>query len=219
MRKLLLGVFVSLAFALAGYAQTTTSRLSGTVLDPSSAAGAKVGCSNTATGLHFQATTDERGFFQFPSLPPGIYTITAEAAGFSKKVLNDYQLTVSEFAGLVINLAVGDVATTIEVEAKNMARVQTADPQISSVITGQELDALPLGHEALQANRYLPGVAANGGADKVNGTRVGSNSIQIDGVDSVSPLRVQNGASIVPTNVDATGEMRVVLAGARAELQ
>ena len=111
----------------------------------------------------------------------------------------------------------GDNATTIQVEAKNLARVQTTDSQLSSVITGQELDALPLGHEALQVNRYLPGVAANGGADKVNGTRVGSNSILIDGVDSVNPLRVQNGASIVPTNVDATAEMRVVLAGAHAE--
>jgi hypothetical protein len=208
----------ALVFALASHAQTTTSRLSGTVLDPSSAAvpGAKVTCSNNNTGFSLRTVTDERGLFQFPSLPPGTYTITAEAAGFSRKVLNDYQLTVSEFAGLVMNLSIGDIATTVEVEAKNMARVQTTDPQISSVITGQELDALPLGHEALQVNRYLPGVAANGGGDKVNGTRVGSNSIQIDGVDSVSPLRVQNGASIVPTNVDATGDLRVVGAGARA---
>ncbi|MCU1235093.1 MAG: TonB-dependent receptor, plug [Candidatus Solibacter sp.] len=219
MRKLLFGLLVTLSLVFSLLAQTTASRLSGTVLDPASAVvpGAKISCFNVNTGLRQSAVSDEHGAFLFPALPPGTYTIMAEMPGFSKKVLNEYQLTVSEVAGLVIRLEVGDVTTIIEVESKNMARVQTTDPQLSSVITGQELDALPLGHEALQVNRYLPGVAANGGADKVNGTRVGSNSIQIDGVDSVSPLRVQNGASIVPTNVDATGEMRVVLAGARAE--
>ncbi|MEO8026396.1 MAG: TonB-dependent receptor, partial [Bryobacteraceae bacterium] len=174
-------------------------------------------CVNTKTGFHEDTASNEKGFFLFSTVPPGNYTITTEANGFSRKVIKDFPLTVAEIANQIIVLEVGDVSTSIQVEAKNLARVQTTDSQLSSTITGKELDALPLGHEALQVNRYLPGVAANGGADKVNGTRVGSNSILIDGVDSVSPLRVQNGASIVPTNVDATAEMRVVLSGAHAE--
>src|SRR5438552_1184123 len=124
MRKLLLGVSL---LCLALWGQTTTSRLSGTVVDPSSSIvpAARVTCVNKDTGLRQETVTDARGAFLFPALPPGAYTISAEASGFSRKVINDYRLTVSEVAGLVIQLALGDVTTTVEVESRNLARVDT----------------------------------------------------------------------------------------------
>src|SRR5205809_842851 len=138
-------------------AQVTTSRVDGAVQDSSNAiiANVHITCVNVKTGLKHEATSDERGFFQFNSLPPGIYMLTAEAAGFTTKVVKDYQLTVAETAALIITMNVGDIKTTITVEAADMAHVQTTDAQMSQVITGREIDALPLGHEVLQVTRYL----------------------------------------------------------------
>ena len=201
------------------WGQVTQARLTGTVTDGTSAIipDARVVVLNLGTNLRQETATNDRGFFLFAALPPGNYTVTVEAKGFTRKVVNHYRLAVAEIADLNVSLEIGDVATSIEVEARNVARVQTTDSQISRAVTGKEIDALPLGHETLQVNRYLPGVAANGGADKVNGARVGSNAIRVDGVDSVNPLRVQNGQSIVPTSVDAVAEVRVILSGAHAE--
>ncbi|HEV8147875.1 MAG TPA: TonB-dependent receptor [Bryobacteraceae bacterium] len=200
-------------------AQTTSGRLTGVVQDESIAvvAGARVTCVNNKTGIRSETVSDTRGFFEFASLPPAPYTITVEAKGFSTRVVQDFMITVAETANLIVTLALGDVKTTITVDAKDLPRVTTTDAQISQVITGREIDALPLGHEVLQVTRYLPGVAANGGADRVNGTRAVSNNVQVDGVDSNNPTRLQFGQTMTPANVDAVQEVRTILSGAKAE--
>lgn len=44
---------------------------------------AKVEAVNTATGVQRQATSDERGNFQFNDLQPGNYRLTITSANFS----------------------------------------------------------------------------------------------------------------------------------------
>jgi Carboxypeptidase regulatory-like domain len=79
LRCLLFGALL----AAAAVAQTSTSRITGTVTDSSGAVvpGATVTAKNEDTGLtQTQATTDA-GLFAFPSLPAGAYTITVERTG------------------------------------------------------------------------------------------------------------------------------------------
>src|ERR1700675_2159612 len=63
--------------------------LQGTVLDAQGgvAEGATVALTNLDTNHAKQATTSSSGVFDFPSLPPGQYTVTVAKTGFKKKVL------------------------------------------------------------------------------------------------------------------------------------
>ena len=75
---------LSLALAVCVWAQTSTSRISGTVTDSTGAvvAGAKVTAKNEATGVTYTQDDNQAGLYAFPSLPVGGYTITVEWAGF-----------------------------------------------------------------------------------------------------------------------------------------
>src|SRR2546423_8647907 len=82
-------IFVSLlicvlAFSMSALAQETTGGIQGTVKDPQGAVvpGAIVEVSSPALIGKKAATTDSGGFFHIEQLPPGIYSITVNAAGF-----------------------------------------------------------------------------------------------------------------------------------------
>lgn len=62
-------------------AQTATSRLEGQVTDQSGAVipGAKITVLNDKTQVTAETTSGAQGLYVFPSLPPGEYTVTAEA--------------------------------------------------------------------------------------------------------------------------------------------
>src|ERR1700691_3170663 len=61
--------------------------ITGVVLDPSGAAisGAQVSVTNTGNITLQNTTTDNQGTFHFEKLPPGVYSLTVQAAGFQDK--------------------------------------------------------------------------------------------------------------------------------------
>jgi Carboxypeptidase regulatory-like domain len=86
-RSSIAAVLFYMVFGLAlAFAQTGTTSLRGTVLDKSGATvvGAKVILTNDAQGLHREVSTDSSGAYEFPSLPPGHYSLTIEMSGFRK---------------------------------------------------------------------------------------------------------------------------------------
>src|SRR5689334_22166668 len=71
--------------------QTTNARLDGTIQDQSGAVvpGAKIEAVNNSTQARAEATADSSGNFVLPTLAPGLYTVSVEAPGFRKTVLNN----------------------------------------------------------------------------------------------------------------------------------
>jgi len=67
------------------FAQSDLGKISGFIKDPSGAsiANAKVAVRNNA-GVERQTTTNESGYYVITNVPPGVYTMTAEASGFQK---------------------------------------------------------------------------------------------------------------------------------------
>src|SRR4051812_48578065 len=67
-------------------AQATTGVLTGTVADPQGGAiaNAKVVAKNQETGVETTVSSTGVGSYTFPALPPGKYTVTAEAQGFKR---------------------------------------------------------------------------------------------------------------------------------------
>ena len=90
---LYLSLFIALT-GLAASAQVGTSRITGTVTDPTGAVvgGATVTAKNEAIGLAQTQTTTDAGLYAFTSLPAGNYTITV--TGISASLTRTTTLTL-----------------------------------------------------------------------------------------------------------------------------
>ena len=75
-------LLVLLLLAAPAVGQETRTHIDGTVTDSSGAAlpGVTVQAANER-GQSFNTFTDDAGYFRFPSIPPGTYTVTASLAG------------------------------------------------------------------------------------------------------------------------------------------
>jgi hypothetical protein len=104
---------------------------------------AKVTILNDDTGFTRQVATDENGYYVFPNLPLGSYTVTIEKEGFDKERHPGVALTAGAEAIIDAQLQVGAVTTSVEVTGG----APIVDP--SRVSTGRtigniETDNLPL---------------------------------------------------------------------------
>jgi len=218
-RRLVVALFL---IVVLGLAQVATSRFEGTVQDESGAVipGAKVTAVNTKTQARSETTSGAEGMFIFPSLQPGVYTISVEAAGFRKAVVNDLELNAALTVSQRIKLEIGQVTESVVVEA-NAVRVQTSEAQIGRSVTMRDIDTLPqLGRSPIVLAVFQPGVQINP-ADptfsQVNGLRQGSNNAKLDGIDVNDAVVPRMGLSMTANNTDSIGEFRMVTSGGKAE--
>src|SRR3954463_14591590 len=89
---------VLLMVACAAFGQDTRGSILGRVTDATGAnvAGAEVKANNVATGVAVTAKTNDSGNFVVPYLTPGVYTVSAELAGFKKFVRENVQVRVND---------------------------------------------------------------------------------------------------------------------------
>ena len=90
-------------------AQTSTSEISGTVRDSSGAVipNAGVMLTNEATGITYNQSTTNAGFYNFPALPVGSYIITVQASGFKTARLTKNTVVVNTPLAVDVTLEVG----------------------------------------------------------------------------------------------------------------
>ncbi len=211
-----------LLLAVSGLAQVSTSRLEGLVQDSSGAVvpNAKVTALNDKTQARAETTSGPQGLFVFPSLLPGQYTVTVEAAGFRKAVHSAVALNVGQTVAENFALEVGAVTETVTVEA-NVERLQTSDSHMGRNITMRDIDVLPqLGRTPITLAVYQPGVQVRPDDvtfSRVNGLRGGSNNSKLDGIDVNDAVVPRLGLSLTANNTDSVGEFRIVTAGGKAE--
>src|SRR6266478_986903 len=94
-----LASLVVLAFcslSVMAQSQATTAQISGVVSDSNGAAvaNAKVKATNKDNGLVREVTANADGIYTIVTLPPGKYTVIAEASGFSPTTIEDVVLNV-----------------------------------------------------------------------------------------------------------------------------
>src|SRR4030095_11111314 len=114
-RNTLLFTLLFLFSSLTAVAQN--SGVSGTVADPSGALvpGVTVTATNNQTGIANTTISNESGVYNFVSLQPGTYKMSASLPGFQTQTYNSYQVGAGEQLRLNFTLQVATTATSVEV--------------------------------------------------------------------------------------------------------
>src|SRR5262245_2438081 len=113
-----LGVLVLLSSTIV-FGQGVTGSILGRVTDTTGAVipGAMIQVQNAETGLSQMAQSDEEGRYLIRNLPPGTYDVTVTQAGFRTQVQRKIALSVASEVTVNAELAVGNVAESVEVTA------------------------------------------------------------------------------------------------------
>jgi hypothetical protein len=92
------------------HAQSDFGSIVGFAKDPSGAVipNAKMTITNEATGQDRSASTNESGYYVVTNLPPGVYTVTAEAQGFKKFVSEQNRLQPNFTLSVDVSLTLGN---------------------------------------------------------------------------------------------------------------
>jgi hypothetical protein len=225
MKKLM---WAMLSFALfipwALLGQIQSARVEGTVIDSSSAVipGAKVSMVNTRTQQKLDATADGAGYYLFPSVVPGPYTLTGEAQGFRKSSITNLEVNIGVSLRQEIKLEIGSVAESLTVEASSVT-IQTNDATIQRAVTLRDIDTLPqLARGPIALATFQPGVQLGTNNNdpsfaRINGMRQGSNNNTLDGIDVNDAVLPRLGLTMNANNTDSVEEFRIITNGAKAE--
>jgi outer membrane receptor protein involved in Fe transport len=169
-------------------AQTFRGGINGTVTDKTGAAiaNATVVAIQTDTGVKHSTTSSSGGEFLFQDLPLGTYSVTVSFPSFETVKTDKISVLAGVIYTLPVTLQLSSSATTIEVDASEVALDTTTTTQ-NTVIDAKTVTDLPLnGRDFTQMIALTPGFGgyAGGGFGSLNGTRADQINWQIDGVDN-----------------------------------
>ena len=222
MRMRFLGLWVTLIALATGQllGQTgATGSILGTVTDSSGAVlpKVKVTVTNVETAVAYRTLTSSSGDFDAPSLNPGTYSVTAEAAGFERSKTDSFTLQVDQKVRIDISMKPGAVTVTEEVTAQAV-ELDTDSAALSQEMSGAQVANLPLnGRNFMQLLLVGAGAVTVGGeqgtmrqgegaAVSVNGGRPEGNNYTLDGLVNTDQALV---TPAVILSQDAIGEFKV----------
>jgi hypothetical protein len=202
-----------------------TGTISGIVTDPGNAVvpGAEITATSVQTGVAQTVTTDAKGFYSFPALPIGTYTIRVRRQGFKDFEQQNITIDANSSIRADAQLQVGAVEEHVIVSS-TAVHVETTSTQMGEVITGESITSIPLnGRSYTDLMATQPGVVPtstgeydagfnpsgdlNAGNLSVSGMRESANGFMVNGGDVEEGGNM--GAAVIP-NLDSIAEFRIL---------
>ena len=193
----LVGCLACCLIALSLWGQTNSGNIRGTITDPSGAtlAGATVTARNMDTGLSITTASTDAGLYSVPNLPPGRYSVSAEAPSLKKYTQEGVTVATGTAVTLDIQMQLGAVSENVTVIA-DASQLQTATSEVGATVQSTLVANLPLEVSGTIRNPvqfielvpgFVGGVANNPGSNssddfKVNGGQEGGTDVLVDGV-------------------------------------
>src|SRR5437763_8995310 len=145
-RALWISVCLCVCLAIEAFGQSSNARLSGTVSDTTGAVlpGVEVKATNNATGVVSTVISNDAGAYNFASLLPGAYTISASLPAFQTQTYRDVQLGNAAQVRLNFSLQVGQVATNVDVSIAASQLLLESSSSVGNVLEQQKVNDLPL---------------------------------------------------------------------------
>ena len=177
-------LLVMLTVSAMAFGQETTGSIQGTVKDATGAVipGAKVTASTPTLVGTKSATTDGKGYYHFANLPPGSYTVTVEAKGFSSLKRQGLELEVGHSPSIDLTLAVGSEATVVDVTSAAPA-IDVTSVTTQTNITQDVVNYVPHGTSFQSVIQFAPAASNEPlmGSTMTNGTGGTSPGSQTNG--------------------------------------
>src|SRR5579871_3009396 len=126
------------------FCQATDSIIVGTVTDATGAAVSKasVVALNRETGVKYTSETGSTGEYRLNNVPVGRYDVSASSQGFATATVANVQLELNHTASVNLTLAVGSVATSVEV-TEAPALIDTSTAQLQSTFDTRQATDVP----------------------------------------------------------------------------
>ncbi|HYJ45329.1 MAG TPA: carboxypeptidase-like regulatory domain-containing protein, partial [Pyrinomonadaceae bacterium] len=166
MRPIQILAFVFLCAVIA-LGQTNKGGISGTVIDANGAAvpGATVTVTNLGTNQTSTATTSESGAFSVASLDPVTYSVTVEAQGFKKAVLEKVKVDTASTASVNISLEAGAINEAVSVVSET-SLLNTETGTTTTTVTERQIQDIPLNNRSvLDLAVTAPNVTGDAGSE------------------------------------------------------
>lgn len=132
-------------FVLTVPAQVTTATITGRVVDAQGSVvpGAKVTITNRDTAAERSVIANSDGEYTVTSLPPGRYNVSAEAANFSRTVVENVEALVGSRSTVNFDLKAGNISETVTITGASPL-VETTKSELDQSISPKEIEGLPL---------------------------------------------------------------------------
>lgn len=192
-------VILLLSSAHLTYGQAVTGSVLGVVTDASGSAApnAKVIIIEENTGAQRSAETNQSGFYAFPALDSGTYSVSVELAGFRKATRGGMKVFVNTTVRAdfvlepgIVNQAVDVVATAPDLQtdrADTGRNIETRQVQDLPLSFGRNfqglLNLVPGAGRAFRPNSEFYN-AQDSLSTRVNGQSYFSNNVQLEGIDN-----------------------------------
>jgi len=154
-------VLIVLSARILAQSNATDSVLEGYVADRSGASVPRAVCTavNQSTGLRLEVLSDDNGYYRFPLLPIGTYSLTVAKPGFKEYRQSGITLSVGRQIRVDVVMEVGEVVESVSVEA-DAPVVDLARPPAMQEVTGERaLRSLPIvSRNLFNMNLLGPGV-------------------------------------------------------------
>jgi hypothetical protein len=207
-----------LVCASIGNAQVNAT-VGGTVTDPTGAVvpAVTVTATNVNTGIVTTRQTNESGNYDFPSLQPGTYTVSAAFAGFRTATFKGVELGQGQQVRQNFSLSPADANQSVEVVAEADTVLGTTTASVGSVLADKLVASLPvLSRNVMDMVATSPGVvtitnAFGASVPNFSGAGTGQVNTTRDGlVTNDGRYNDSNGAySAIFTSPDMVEEVRI----------
>jgi Carboxypeptidase regulatory-like domain len=221
------------------FAQAVTGTLLGTVQDSSGAVvpSANVTLTNEGTEVSNRTSTGPEGYYTFPNLDPGQYTVTVDAKGFKTLTSKHNVVLVEQSTRVDMTMSPGAVNEQVTV-AGTTPLVETTTSDLGTTLDSTQISNLPIngrspqmlmqlapgstptawgagnGEDSSTAATTAPGGGGGGAYTETNGFPFESNLYLVDGV---SDFELENGYMGLQIPFDFIGEMKLETSDPTAE--
>ena len=223
-----------LAVSCAAFPQSSSTSLQGSVTDPSGSAvaDATVTIADSASKTERSTVTGQQGEYRFLSLPPGTYSLSVTAKGFTHYLQTGLELLVNTPATANVQLKVGSASESVTVTSEAPA-LNSVDASLGNSFSETQVIQVPIearnvpellslqagvaytGHrQDLEDPAYKDQDTRNGA---VNGARSDQSNITLDGVDVNDQSNGYAFTSVLPTPPDSVQEFRVTTSNYNAD--
>jgi hypothetical protein len=162
----------------AAWPQASTASVNGTVRDQTGAVipNAVVSLTNSNTNLSRKTTTNQAGFYLFPSAIPGPYLLAVETPGM-QRFEGTLTVQVQQTATIDVSMTVGSTSAVVHV-GDITPSVQTDTPALGHVLERMRIEQLPInGRDVTSLLQTVPGMEGT----RAYGLREGSHELVLDG--------------------------------------